>query len=212
MQILDTEVPQEIQEAIQAIKPSYWLKRACSRYRRNSSLHLGLGIQRNISRKRRFMFARYSKILPELQAQLLTYIRTMAPNIQFTSIIINKFEVGDHMKEHVDGSLLPIHFCARFGQAVGAELCIGDDRYANGVFLTNTNLPHSVSECVAGTRFSIVTYIRLDSVVLVNAPTLNQLFAWGYPVESLALLHLLLAQIFQACLQNVSYKSLGNSV
>jgi len=42
---------------------------------------------------------------------------------------------------------------------------------------------------VAGTRFLILTYIRLDSVVLVDAPTLNQLFVWGYPAESLALLH-----------------------
>ena len=97
MQIVDKEVPQDLQEAIKAIKSSYWLKRACSRYRRSSSLHLGLGIQRHISRKPRFMFARYSKILPELQAKLLTYIRSVASNIQFASIIINKFDVGDHM-------------------------------------------------------------------------------------------------------------------
>ena len=212
MQLLDAALPNDLQKAIRDINPSYWLKRACSRYRRNSSINMGLGTQRNISRKRKFMYGRYSKILPELQTQLLAYIRTVAPNIQFTSIIINKFEVGDRMGEHVDGSMLPWHFCARFGQAVGAELCIGDDRYANGVFLTNTNHPHQVSKCVAGTRFSIVTYIRLDSVVLVDSPTLNQLFVWGYPVQYLALLHLLLAQILQACLQNVSYKSLGYSV
>ena len=156
MQLLDAALPKDLQKAIRDIKPSYWLKRACSRYRRNSSLHLGLGIQRNISRKRRFMFARYSKILPELQTQLLAYIRTVVPNIQFTSIIINKFEVGDRMGEHVDGSLLPIHFCARFGQALGAELCIGGDRHANGRSLfTNKKLPHTVSECVEGTRFLI---------------------------------------------------------
>ena len=113
------------------------------------------------------------------------------------------------MLAHVDGSLLHWHFCARFGQAVGAELCIGDDRYANGVFLTNTNLPHEVSECAAGTRFSIVTYILLDSVVLVDAPTFKLLLLWGYPVQYLALLHLLLAQILQACLQNVPNESLG---
>ena len=43
------------------------------------------------------MYGRYSKILPELQAKLSTYIRTVAPNIQFTSIVINKFDVGDRM-------------------------------------------------------------------------------------------------------------------
>ena len=97
MQLLDAALPKDLQEAIKAIKPSYWLKRACSRYRRNSSLHLRLGLQRNISRKRKFMFARYSKILPELQTQLLAYIRTVAPNIQLTSITINKFDVGDRI-------------------------------------------------------------------------------------------------------------------
>ena len=51
MQIVDKSLPQDLQEAMKAIKPAYWLKRACSRYRRNSSLHLGLGIQRTISRK-----------------------------------------------------------------------------------------------------------------------------------------------------------------
>ena len=192
MRLLDAALPKDLQEAIKAINPSHWIKRACSRYRRNSSINMGLGTQRNISRKRKFMYGRCSKTLPELQDKLLTYIRTMAPNIQFTSIIINKFEEGDRMGEHVDDSLLPWHFCARFGQAVGAELCIGDDRYANGVFLTNTNLPHQVSECVAGTRYSIITYIRLDSVVLVGPPSLNKLFECGDAVESLALLHLLL--------------------
>ena len=64
------------------------------------------------------------------------------------SIVINKFEVGDRMGAHVDGSLLPWHFCARFGDAVGAELCIGGARFSNGAFLTNTNIPREVSECV----------------------------------------------------------------
>ena len=75
------------------------------------------------------------------------------------------------MGRRTAGSLLPLHFCGRFGGAVGAELCVGNARYANGVFLTHTNLPHEISERVAGTRFSIVTYIRLDSVILVDFPS-----------------------------------------
>ena len=62
-----------------------------------------------MSRKRMFMFARYSKILPELQTKLLTHIKTVDPNMQFTSIIINKFELGDRTGRHTDGSLLPLH-------------------------------------------------------------------------------------------------------
>ena len=46
-----------------------------------------------------------------------------------------EIDMGDRMGRHADGSLLPLHFCGRFGDAVGAELCIGDARYANGVFL-----------------------------------------------------------------------------
>ena len=116
--MLDAALPKDLQEAIKAIKPSQWIKRACSRYRRNSSINMGLGTQRHISRKRKFMYGRCSKTLPELQSKLLAYIRSVAPNIQFTPIIINKFEEGDRIGEHVDGSLLPWHFCARFGNGL----------------------------------------------------------------------------------------------
>ena len=85
-----------------------------------------------------------------------------------------------------------------------------DARCGNGVFRTNTNIPHEVSECVARVRFSIVTYIRLGSIALADSPDINQLFAWGYPVQSLALLHLLF--LLARGRQNVPYKSLRYSV
>ena len=85
MQIVDAALPKDLQEAIKAIKPSQWIKRACSRYRRNSSINMGLGTQRNICKQRKFVYGRCYKILPEL--------------------------------------------------------------LGNRVFLTNTNIPHEVSEC-----------------------------------------------------------------
>ena len=60
MQIVDTAVPQDLQETIKGHQP----------LRRNSSLHMGLGIQRNIARKRKVVYGRYSTILPELQTKL----------------------------------------------------------------------------------------------------------------------------------------------
>ena len=123
LQRLD-DVPPFIEEAVKAIKPSLWLKRACSKYRRCSSLHMGLGIPRNLQRARglKFCFGRLSHLLPELQQQLLDYIRTVA-DIQFSSIILNRFEVGDSMGCHEDGNIFPMQLTIRFGDAVGAELC-----------------------------------------------------------------------------------------
>ena len=91
MQRLDAEVPQHIREAITAIKATCWLKRACSRYRRCSSLHMGLGIPRNICRKKPLMFGRFSLQMPELQQDLVNWIRSIS-DIDFCSIILNKYE------------------------------------------------------------------------------------------------------------------------
>ena len=132
-------------------------------------------------------------MLPELQAQLLGYIRSVAPEIHFSSIILNKYEKGDRIATHVDGNIFPIQFCGRFGEAKGAELCTMEGRVVNGCFLMNNNFPHEVSECEAGVRFSIVTFMKRDAVALVDWPVFARLGLWGYPVhQSLLALFLLL--------------------
>ena len=83
------------------------------------------------------------------------------------------------MRRHTDESLLPLHFCGRFGDAVGAELCVGDARCSNRVFLTNDNIPHEVSECVAGTRL-VMFPISALSQWTHRAPALNR--AWHYQI------------------------------
>ena len=204
LQRLD-DVPPFIEEAVKAIKPSLWLKRACSKYRRCSSLHMGLGIPRNLQRARglKFCFGRLSHLLPELQQQLLDYVRGIAPHIQFSSIILNRFEVGDSMGCHEDGNIFPMQLTIRFGDAVGAQLCTQGGSVGNGVFLMNSNAPHSVSRCEAGVRYSIVTYIKNDAVVLADWRTIRTLSQWGFPVQCLALLHALL---LLCCLQNIPHK------
>ena len=121
--------------------------------------------------------------MPELQQQLLSYIRSVAPEIHFSSVILNKYERGDRMAAHVDGNIFPQQFCGRFGVAEGAELCVGRVRVGNGVFVMNTNIPHEVSRCEAGVRFSIVTFMKRDSVKLVRWPVFMQLGLWGFPVH-----------------------------
>ena len=191
MQRLDAEVPQHIRDLIIAIKPSCWLKRACSRYRRCSSMHFGLGIPRNISRKQRIMFGRFSKELPELQQELLNWIKGVC-DIDFCSIILNKYEVGDSMGTHIDGNLLPLQLSARFGDAVGGELHCGGESVQTGVYIMDANMPHWVSPLQSGTLYSIITYIKKDSFWMSDCATLAQLSSWGFPLRSVGLILLLM--------------------
>ena len=203
MQRLDAEVPQHIRDLIIDIKPSCWLKRACSRYRRCSSMHFGLGIPRNISRKQRMMFGRFSKEMPGLQQELLNWIKSVC-DIDFCSIILNKYEVGDSMGKHTDGNLLPLQLSARFGvNAVGGELHCGGESVQTGVFLMDANMPHWVSPLQSGTLYSIITYIKKDSFWMADCATLAQLSSWGFPLRSVGLILLLLLsanRLFDVCL------------
>jgi len=70
--------------------------------------------------KNRFMFGQFSKSLPEVQGELVRFVREVAPHVDYASIIVNIYLPGDHVKKHSDGNLLPLHLSARFGvDAVG---------------------------------------------------------------------------------------------
>ena len=198
MRAVDRQLPPPLQHAIVNINPAFWLKRAFRRTRHCSNIHFGLGIPRNILRAKgsKYIYGKYTHLLPELQQQLLSYIRSVAPEIHFSSVILNKYERGDRIAAHVDGNIFPQQFCGRFGVAEGAELCVGRVRVGNGVFVMNTNIPHEVSRCEAGVRFSIVTFMKRDSVKLVRWPVFMQLGLWGFPVH-LPLLTLLVLLILR---------------
>jgi len=211
MQNLHQELPQDLQNTIKNLNPAFWLKRARRRFRCCSSIHFGLGIPRNILRAKglKYVFGKYTHILPELQSQLLAFINEVAPDIQFSSIILNRFDPGDRMGQHIDGNIFDTQISIRFGDAVGAELCACGQRVGNGCFLMNTNLPHEVSLCEQGVRYSIVTYIKKDACVLSSWKAVQTLGDWGFPVQVLAFLHIVM--LLRLC-QNVSYKPLGYSV
>ena len=138
------------------------------------------------------MFGRFSKELPELQQELLNWIKSVC-DIDFCSIILNKYEVGDSMGKHIDGNLLPIQLSARFGvDAVGGELHCGGESVQTGVFLMDANMPHWVSPLQSGTLYSIITYIKKDSFWMADCATLAQLSSWGFPLRSVGLILLLM--------------------
>ena len=93
---------------------------------------------------------------------------------------------------HEDGNVFPMQLTIRFGDAVGAELRSQGGSVRNGVFLMDSNAPHSVSQCEAGVRYSIVTYIKKDAVALADWHTIRTLSPWVFPVQCLPLLHALL--------------------
>ena len=186
MQRLDAEVPERLQATILSIKPAVWLRKvAFKRYRKCSSLHFGLGIPRNISRKKRFMFGRYSHVLPEVQEELVRFVREVAPHLDFASIIVNMYLPGDFMGKHSDGNLLPLQLSARFGvDAVGGELHCAGQRVGEGVFIMDANEEHWVSSLQSGVLYSIVTYIKKDAFFMADCASLGQLASWGYPLRT----------------------------
>jgi hypothetical protein len=186
MQRLDAEVPERLQATILSIKPAVWLRKvAFKRYRKCSSLHFGLGIPRNISRKKRFMFGRYSHVLPEVQEELIRFVREVAPHLDFASIIVNMYLPGDFMGKHSDGNLLPLQLSARFGvDAVGGELHCAGQRVGEGVFIMDANEEHWVSPLQSGVLYSIVTYIKKDAFFMADCASLGQLASWGDPLRT----------------------------
>ena len=116
------------------------------------------------------MFGRFSREMPELQQELVNWIRSVC-DIDFCSIILNKYEPGDSMGVHSDGNLLPIQLSARFGvNAVGGELCVGEEKVGEGVFIMNANDLHWVEKLQKGTMYSIITYIKRDSFLWQTSP------------------------------------------
>ena len=192
---IDCEIPESLKDNIIAIKPACWLKRICSRYRRCSSMHFGLGIPRNISRKKPAMFGRFSNEMPELQQDLVNWIRSVV-DLDFCSIILNKYEPGDSMGVHSDGNLIPLQLSARFGvNAVGGELCVGNRVFGEGVFVMDANIKHYVKTLQSGTMYSIITYIKRDSFFMTDFATLSQLARWNYPLKCVALCLLISFQL-----------------
>ena len=93
------------------------------------------------------------------------------------------------MGVHSDGNLLPMQLSARFGvNAVGGELCVGEEKVGEGVFIMNANGLHWVEKLQKGTMYSIITYIKKDSFFMADFATMSQLSQWGYPMKTVGLI------------------------
>ena len=178
---LQLEIPTELQEAIRAIP---WKDVKHASYRKCKSVHFGLGTFRNCHRGA--FFGRGSKTMPKLQALLTNFIRKAAPEINFASIIVNRYAPGESMDEHVDKNWTrqPVQIVGRFGDSKGAELKVGDRLLHTGVFLVDGNVPHSVLECREGMLYSFVSYIKQRAMPVIG-PALPQLRLWNFQLEEI---------------------------
>ena len=194
---LHGEVPQDLQNAIRAIP---WKNVGHASYRKCKSIHLGLGTARNV--RKRVYFGAASKIMPELQKLLTDYIRETAPQINFASIIVNRYSVKESMDFHTDRNWekQPVQLVGRFGEGCGGELEICGKLLKTGVFLVDGNVPHRVHECEAGTLYSFVTYIKQHTLNLI-VPALPQLKAWGFQLSLVSEMYVSLAIVLLALLQ-----------
>ena len=149
------------------------------------------------------MFGQYSRSLPELQEELIRFVRSVAPHLDFASIILNMYQPGDYMGVHSDGNLLPLQLSARFGvDAVGGELHCAGQSVHSGVFVMDANEEHWVAPLRTGKLFSIITYIKQDAFWMADCASLSQLASWGYPLRTVGLF-LLYAILASASLTSV---------
>jgi len=195
---LHSEVPQELQEAIRAIP---WKSMGHAKYRRCKSLHFGLGCLRNVNKK--VYYGLGSNSMPELQKLLTDFIRATAPDINFASIIVNRYGGrGECMDEHQDRNWARQSFqlVGRFGSGVGGELKVGESLLKTGVWRVCGNTPHSVVACTAGEIYSFVTYIKQHTLRLI-VPALPQLRAWGFQLSLVYEMYVHLALTLLALLQ-----------
>ena len=176
---LHGEVPQDLQNAIRAIP---WKNVGHASYRKCKSIHLGLGTARNV--RKRVYFGAASKSMPELQKLLTDYIRETAPQINFASIIVNRYAAKESMDFHTDRNWekQPVQLVGRFGEGCGGELEICGKLLKTGVFLVDGNIEHRVLECESGTLYSFVTYIKQHTLPLI-LPALPQLRNWGFQLR-----------------------------
>jgi hypothetical protein len=202
---LHSKVPKELQEAICAIP---WKKAGHASYRKCKSVHFGLSCLRNVNRKAYYGLASHN--MPELQKMLTDFIRKTAPDIErklgyqlnFASIIVNRYAVGESMDEHIDRNWnrQSMQLVGRFGEGRGGELEIAGNLLQTGVFLVDGNIPHRVLECEAGTLYSFVTYIKQHALPLI-VPALPQLKAWGFQLSLVSKMYVHLALTLLALLQ-----------
>ena len=176
---LHGEVPQDLQNAIRAIP---WKNVGHASYRKCKSVHLGLGTARNV--RKRVYFGAASKSMPELQKLLTDYIRETAPQINFASIIVNRYAAKESMDFHTDRNwtMQPVQLVGRFGEGCGGELEICGKLLKTGVFLVDGNIEHRVLECESGVLYSFVTYIKQHTLPLI-IPALPQLRNWGFQLR-----------------------------
>ena len=154
---LPGEVDQKLQTAIENLN---WKRVKHASYRKCKSMHLGLGTLRNCNKK--VYYGEASHKQPELQKLLTQFIRDTAPHICYSSIIVNRYAVGESMDEHIDRNWTrhSMQLVGRFGTSQGGGLQIDGQILQNGMFLVDGNVKHRVLECTAGTMYSFVTYIK----------------------------------------------------
>ena len=155
---LPTEVPTQIQKLITNLPGNAWSSSSAG-YRACKALHFGLGVPCN---KYITKASRHHAIL---EAALVSFARRF--DVSFTSIIVNRYVIGNEMGEHRDLNLAghAIQMVGVFGEFEGGDLFVklpsGQEQVlGQGARLMNANNPHRVSRVSKGTRYSVISYAK----------------------------------------------------
>ena len=171
-------VAKNLQDLVQGIPDKHWIQPRGDH--RDGVLSVNFGLQKVGS-----TLGKASKDLPEVQDAILQAARVLAPDLKFTSFILNYYGPGVGMGLHKDhnlkGDSLQLVFI--WGDFEGGQLTLDDGttEYSvrKGVYLVDGNVEHEVKK-VDGERWSIVTYAK--SLNKKTEESIAQLREWGFPL------------------------------
>merc|ERR1719238_2461430 len=101
IQRLDAEMPKELQLEIENLPWAEWTKTSTTQYRHCWAIFFGIGLER-------FPHStpRGSTRLPELQAKLIAFAKSVVPSLKFTAINLNRYtRDNESMGRHNDRDL-----------------------------------------------------------------------------------------------------------
>ena len=178
-------VPVEVKQLIAEVPQSFWMMGGTASYRKCAALHFGVGLVRSSQ----MSFGEASESLPELQRLLLSHLKTIRPDICFSSFVLNRYSPGNMIGPHSDENLSghSMQLVLIWGDFQGGDLLVYRKDGApvpvpKGPvsLLMDGNVRHEVTAVTSGMRYSLVTYAK-ESVAECPAEIRQSLIQMGFP-------------------------------
>ena len=166
--------PEELKKKITEIEDKKYSKSSLE-YRKCKNMYFGLGMSGFPNQ-----VPKGTSMLPVLEKMLVTFFKDNT-DMPFTTILLNKYTVGESMGAHEDANQKghPKQVIVIFGEYEGGVHHIAGKEIGNGVYVIDARHKHWVTQITTGTRYSVVAFYKgFNSSV--NDETKKRLSEMGY--------------------------------